>query len=267
VTRLGAAMDVRFAASVPEFLSYITDIGLDHLECKREYLAGHPEAPDAERLGELAESFDVTLTLHAPFRDWNMGSFNDRARRDAVGRVKRTLDDAVTAGAEAVVVHGGSVPERYPEWVTERAAENARQSLAECAEYAHRRGVPLCLENQPPSADARRYTTTPADLAETLATVDVPPESLGVTLDVGHAAVVGLDWRDFAECFGERIRVCHLHDNDGTADDHEPLPDHGRIVDRVPADYCVFEMKTVADVAESVGASHEPIRPGLTTDD
>lgn len=33
------------------------------------------------------------------------------------------------------------------------------------------------------------------------------------------------------------------------------------------ADYCVFEMKTIADVARSVGASHEPIRPGLTTDD
>jgi hypothetical protein len=37
MTRLGAAMDVRFGASVEEFLEYLTELGLDHLELKREY--------------------------------------------------------------------------------------------------------------------------------------------------------------------------------------------------------------------------------------
>ena len=265
--RLGAAMDVRFGASVPEFLEYITDLGLEHVELKREYLHGHPDAPSPERMGELAEEFDVSVTYHAPFRDWNLGSFNDASRRAGAAQVKQTIDDAATAGAGAVVVHGGSVPRRYPEWVRERARENALRSLAECAEYAQLVGVPLCLENQPEDPNRRRYTTTPEDLAAVLAEVDVTPEYFGVTLDVGHARVNGHDWGEFVERFGDRIRVCHLHDNDGTADQHEPLVDHQRVRETVPADYFVFETKSVADVARSVGA--EPTLPDtrLTSDD
>ena len=265
--RLGAAMDVRFGASVAEFLAYITDLGLDHVELKREYLHGHPEAPEPERVRELADEYDVTVTYHAPFRDWNLGSFNEASRRASAEQVKRTIDDAAAAGAGAVVVHGGSVPRRYPEWVRESAHENALRSLAECAEYAQLVGVPLCLENQPRNDEKRRYTTSPDDLAAVLATVDVEPKYFGVTLDVGHAKVNGHDWAAFADRFGERIRVCHLHDNDGTGDQHEPLTDHAGLLEAVPADYFVFETKSLADVARSVGAEPHVPRTGLATDD
>ena len=265
--RLGAAMDIRFGASVPEFLGYITDLGLDHVELKREYLHGHPDAPSPERMGELAEEYGVSVTYHAPFRDWNLGSFNTASREASVQQVKRTIDDAVAAGAGAVVVHGGSVPHRYPEWVRERAHEHALRSLAECAEYAQLVGMPLCLENQPINPDKRRYTTTPDDLGAVLGEVDVTPEYFGVTLDVGHAKVNDVDWRTFVERFGDRIRVCHLHDNDGTADQHEPLVDHESVVESVPAEYFVFETKSVADVARATGA--EPTVPDtrLVSDD
>ncbi|WP_276255568.1 sugar phosphate isomerase/epimerase family protein [Halomontanus rarus] len=257
--RLGAAMDVRFGATVEEFLTYLTDVGLNHVELKREYLHGHPDAPDAETVGELAEEYDVSVTYHAPFRDWNPGSFNDAVRQSSVEQVRRTLDDAATAGAGAVVLHGGSVPRRYPEWVRATARENALRSLAECAAYARSVGVPLCLENQPRDEGKRRYTTTPDELAATLEAVDVPPESVGVTLDVGHASVNGEEWEAFVDRFGDRIRVCHLHDNDGSADRHEPLLDYEPIVEAVPADYFVFETKSVADVAACVGADPEPL--------
>ncbi len=259
-------MDVRFGASVEEFLAYLTDLGLDHVELKREYLEGHPDAPTPDELGELADRYDVSITYHAPFRDWNMGSFNDDVRRAGVEQVKASLDDAVTAGAGAVVVHGGSVPHRYPEWVREKAAENARRSLLECAEYAREVGVALCLENQPRSGDKRRYTTTPDDLADALAAVPVDGEHLGVTLDVGHAKVNGYDWREFVDRFGNRIRVCHLHDNDGTADQHDPLTEYREILETVPAAYFVFEMKTADDVARSVGADVPPLDAELSAD-
>ena len=247
-------MDVRFGVSVEEFIECLTDLSLDHLELKREYLEGHPDTPTAAELGDLADRYDVSITYHAPFRDWNVGSFNDHVRRASVEQVTESLDDAATAGAGAVVVHGGSVPNRYPEWVHQKAAANAQQSLVECAEYAREVGVPLCLENQPQSDTKRRYTTTPTDLADALAGVSVDPEVLGVTLDVGHAKANGYDWRDFVDRFGERIRVCHLHDNDGTGDHHDPLTDHQDIVETVPADYFVFEMKSVDDVAHCVEA-------------
>ncbi len=245
-------MDVRFAVTVEEFLEYLTDCGLNHVELKREYLHGHPDVPTPEEVSTLAERFDVSVTYHAPFRDWNVGSFNEASRRASVAQVKETLEDAHAANAGAVVVHGGSVPHRYPEWVRERAHENALASLEECAAHARRVGVPLCLENQPASETKRRYTTTPEELRETVGAVDVDPEFFGVTLDVGHAKVNGYHWSEFVDQLGDRIRVCHLHENDGTADQHEPLVEHDRILKEVPAEYFVFETKSVADVARSV---------------
>jgi sugar phosphate isomerase/epimerase len=254
MTRLGAAMDVRFGASVEQFLEFLTDVGLDHLELKREYLAGHPDAPAPAEIRRLAAEYDVSVTLHAPFRDWNIGSFNDAARRESVARVQATLDDAATIGADAVVVHGGSVPRRYPEWVREQAADHARQSLRECAAYAADVDVRLCLENQPFSDDKRRYTVSPDALGDALAGVPASDDHLGVTLDVGHAKANGHDWRAYVDRFGDRITVCHLHDNNGTGDHHDPLTEYDDILETVPADYFVFEMKSVSDVAHCIGA-------------
>jgi sugar phosphate isomerase/epimerase len=267
MTAIGAAMDIRFGASVEEFMSYVTDIGLDHVEFKREYLAGHPDTPTPEEVRELAASYDVTVTYHAPFRDWNLGSYNETVRQNAVDRVKQTLDDAATAGATGVVVHGGSVPHRYPEWIRERAAESARRSLRACAEYAQSVGVPLCLENQPPDPQQQRYTTSPDALARMLDAIDVPAPYLGVTLDVGHAKLTGDDWRAFVDRFGDRIRVCHLHDNDGTADQHQPFPEHEAVIESVPAECFVFEMKSVADVGRCVGTDRTPPSTTVPTHD
>ena len=250
---LGAAMDVRFEATIEEFMQYCSDLGLDHVEFKTEYLEGHPDVPTPERIGQLAEQYGMSLTFHAPFRDWNIGSFNDRSARASIEQVTATLDAAATAGAGAVVVHGGDVATRYPEWVRQTARENAIDALGECAEHAERVGVPLCLENQPPDAKRDRYTVTPTKLAETLDAVDADPSALRVTLDVGHANITDSGWQTFAEQFGDRIEVCHLHDNDGSSDAHYPLEEYESIIDTVGATYNVFEMVTLEDIEACVG--------------
>jgi len=259
VPRVGAAMDVRFEETVKEFLEFSTDLGLDHVECKYEYLYGHPETPTMEELGDLTDAYGVTLTLHAPFRDWNLGSFNDASRKASAGQVRGALDDAATAGAEAVVVHGGSVPRRYPDWVKEKARRNARKSLVECANHAARVGVPLCLENQPRSETLERHTTTPDDLTTMLDAVDAEVNDdeggLSVTLDVGHARTNGIDWRTFRDRFDDQITVTHLHDNDGSTDQHRPHPDFEPIVAEIGAPYNVLELKGPADVVRSVERS------------
>lgn len=253
--RLGAAADLRFEQTVEEFLDYVTSLGLNHVELKREYMYAPPEAPPADELGELLDAYGATLTLHAPFRDWNLGSFNDASRRAAVEQVTDTLDDAAEAGAGAVVVHGGAVPRRYPERVREKAIGNAVQSLAACADYAADVGVPLCLENQPRSDEKRRHTTTPDDLAAMLDRVGAAPDALRVTLDVGHAKVNGFAPEAFTDRVGDRVEVLHLSDNDGTSDDHDPLPDYEGVVEAVAAPYNVFEMKSVEDIDRCVGES------------
>ena len=262
--RLGAAIDTRLAASAPEFMEHTTDLGLDHVEFNREYLAGRPETPDAETPGALAEDYGVTLTLHAPFRTRNVGSLDETARWNPVRRVKRPPDDAATAETGAVVAHDGSVPERCPGRVRDRAAEHTVILPEECATHTERVGVPLCLENQPPGDTDRRYTTTPSDLARTLDAVDADPAVLGVTLDVEHAKIAGAEWRAVVDRFGDRSRVCHLHDNDGTADQHRPLQAYEPPLADIPADHASFETKRVRDTAVCLGATHQPTTPSPT---
>jgi sugar phosphate isomerase/epimerase len=245
-------MDLRFTETVPEFVAFSTELGLDHVEIRQGYLDCHPDAPSPRELRTIAEEAGVTYTFHAPFRDANVGNFNESLRRATADAVKRSLDTAAVAGADAVVVHGGSVPRRYPDRVKQIARDHAVRSLRECARHADDLGVHLCVENQGWKSARERNTETPERLAALLDDVGVDSEYLGVTVDVGHAKVTGVEVEAFAEQFGDRIRVAHLHDNDGTADQHEPLPEYQHLVDLLDADYNVFEMKSLADVERCV---------------
>jgi sugar phosphate isomerase/epimerase len=250
--RFGASLDLRFTESVTEFVEFLVDLGLHHVELRQGYLDVDPEAPSPRELAELADSTGVTYTFHAPFRAANLGNLNEPLRRAAAEGVRRTLDAAVAAGAGAVVVHGGSVPRRYPDHVRRHSRRQAVRSLRECARHADDVGMPLCIENQRRKAAHLRNTETPARLASFLDEIDVDSDYLGVTLDVGHAKVTGVAVEEFVETFGDRIRVVHLHDNDGSGDHHDPLPEYERVAERIGAEYNVLEMKSLADVERCV---------------
>ncbi len=59
---VGAVMDIRFGVTDEDFVRYVTDFGLIHVEFKREYLTGHPETPDPDRVSELSERYGVSVT-------------------------------------------------------------------------------------------------------------------------------------------------------------------------------------------------------------
>jgi sugar phosphate isomerase/epimerase len=246
--RYGAALDLRFSESITEFVSFLADLGLTHVELRQGYLDTHPDAPTPRELRELTAATDVTYTFHAPFRDANLGNSNETLRRATVRSVTRTLDTALAAEAGAVVVHGGSVPRRYPDRVRAHARRQAVRSLRECARHADDIGMHLCVENQRWKRARARYTETPERLAAFLEEIDVDSDYLGVTVDVGHANVTGVDPAAFVDRFGDRIRVCHLHDNDGTADQHDALPGYESVAERIGAEYNVLEMKSLADI-------------------
>jgi sugar phosphate isomerase/epimerase len=90
-------------------------------------------------------------------------------------------------------------------------------------------------------------------LAAFLGDLEVDSEYLRLTLDVGHAKASDVPYERFVERFGDRIHILHLHDNDGTADDHDPLPEFETVASRVGAPYNVLEMKSLADIAACVG--------------
>jgi sugar phosphate isomerase/epimerase len=46
-------------------------------------------------------------------------------------------------------------------------------------------------------------------------------EVLGFCFDTGHANLVGIDFEDFITTLGSRLKVLHIHDNDGISDLHQ----------------------------------------------
>jgi len=250
--RFGASLDIRFDRSVEEFVAFLADRGLNHVELRQGYLDVRDEDV-VDRLPALREKYGVSFTFHAPHMDCALGNVNERLRRAAVDGVKHSLDMAAAADAGGVVVHGGAARRRYPERVQRHAREQAIASIEECARYAASVEVPLCLENQREKDSVCRNTATPDRLAAFLSDLDVDTEYLRLTLDVGHAKASGVPYEAFVDRFGDRIHVAHLHDNDGTADDHDPLVDFRSVADDIGATYNVLEMKSLEDIDRCLG--------------
>jgi sugar phosphate isomerase/epimerase len=250
--RFGASLDVRFAESVEGFAEFVVDRGLDHVEFRHGYLDVRGTSEPAA-LRALAERHGLTYTVHAPHVDCTPGNLNETHRKAFVSGVRSSLDLASSIDAGGVVVHGGAIRTRYPDRVNRHSREQAVSSLRECARYAAEVDVPLCVENQRDSDGKRRHTATPDRLESFLDDVGIGAEYLRLTLDVGHAKATGVDHEAFVDRFEARIHVVHLHDNDGTGDDHDPLPSFRAVAADVGAPYNVLEMKSLADIDRCVG--------------
>jgi len=250
--RFGASLDIRFEESVAEFVRFVVDLGLDHVELRQGYLDVNGWS-EPETLRSLADDYGVTYTFHAPHVDCAIGNVNEPLRRAAVEGVKDALDLAEAVDGDGVIVHGGSARKRYPEHVRRETREQAVNSIRECATHAEVVGVPLCLENGRETGRKRRHTATPDRMAAFLDDVGADTEFLRLTLDVGHAKATGVDYGQFVDRFGDRIHVAHLHDNDGEGDDHDPLPSFRSVANEVGAPYNVLEMKSLPDIERCVG--------------
>jgi len=251
-TTFGASLGVRMDDSVEEYADFLDSLGLSHVEIRWNYLDTREHRPSDRRLRDIRESREFTYTIHAPYGDANPGSLNEGLRRATTDRIVEALDTAAAIGAGAVVVHGGSVTRSYPDRVKHYAREQAVRTIRAAARHADDVGVPLCVENQRVKRKTRYNTSTPAELAAFLEDVGLDTDYLGVTLDVGHATASGIDYESFVETFGDRIVVTHLHDNDGTSDDHDPLLEYEAVAADIGAPYNVLEMKSKTDVERCV---------------
>jgi sugar phosphate isomerase/epimerase len=249
--RFGASLDIRFSESVDEFASFLNEQGLNHLEIRQGYL----DVRDVDIVDQIQTSVNTrefSVTFHAPHIDCELGNVNENLRQAAVEGVKESLDMAAAVGGSGVVVHGGVSRARYPGDVQSYTRDQAIKSIRQCTQHAASVDVPLCLENGRDVGYVIRHTATPDRLRNFLVDLDVDSEYLRLTLDVGHAKASGIPYERFVDAFGDRIHIVHLHDNDGTADDHDPLPEFESIAADVGAPYNVLEMKSLAHIIACV---------------
>lgn len=159
---------------------------------------------EVERIAAwLAADGLALLDLHGaagPEKDWSAA---EEARRQAgVELVRNRLEMAARLGGEVVILHAGA-------W------DALRRSLDELAPCAKGLGVRIALEN------TDNWSLIEAALGA------YPPDYLGLCYDAGHGNIDGAGLVKLAAT-KDRLISIHLHDNDGTADQHR-LPFSGTI--------------------------------------
>jgi sugar phosphate isomerase/epimerase len=249
MTRIGAALDLRFGKDTLQFIDFLYSNGFDHIEIRKDndYVYG---TVDSALLGRVLSEYDFTISYHAPSREFNLGSVNERVRQSCVAQVIRMGEYLQEVGAKSWVnIHVGHIPEQYHERVTAKAEENMRVSLDEIVAAYEGLDAGLLVENDSFEDGLIKFGLYPEEILDIL---NRHP-GFGMTFDIGHAHHSGIPPERFIELLRRRIEAVHLHDNNGVHDEHlapgRGSVDFGSVLGRL--DFCstyILEMKTLPDV-------------------
>lgn len=149
--------------------------------------------------------------LHAPYNELFPCAIDKKARELAADRYRQAIDLAKRYGSTKVIIHGGFNPWIYfPVWYTEQSVIFWKAFLKEDP------GVEIVLENV--------LETEPQWLLDIVKGVDDP--RLKLCLDIGHvnaySKIPAMEW---VEICAPYISHFHIHNNDGSRDQHNALND------------------------------------------
>lgn len=87
-------------------------------------------------------------------------------------------------------------------------------------------GITICIENLYESIGGHLVEGPCCDVRKAVERIDrinekYHAEVLGFCFDTGHANLVGIDFESFITTLGHRLKVLHIHDNDGIRDLHQ----------------------------------------------
>ncbi len=222
----------------------VPEIGLDHQALD----LFSPE--DFQEAARMLQEAGIRPTVHAPFCDLSPGAFDREVRRASLKRLKEALEIARLFAPEVVVFHSGYHPgyhrERQEAW-----QELFRPGLRELVALAENLGLKLALENV--------FEPSPSLLTTLVEEMNSP--ALGYCFDAGHAlAFAKSEWVPWLEAFKGRLFEIHVHDNDGTWDDHL-VPGQGKIP--FPEIFSFLEAEGLAPVITYEAHREEDVLPGL----
>lgn len=148
-------------------------------------------------------------TFHAPFNELFPCAIDLKARELAVGRYRQAIALAKRYGAKKVIIHGGYNPWiYYPVWYVEQSILFWKEFLEEDP------GVEIVLENV--------LETEPQWLLDIVKGVN--DSRLKLCLDVGHVnAYSPIPVMDWLEAWAPYLSHFHIHNNDGSRDEHAYL--------------------------------------------
>lgn len=170
------------------------------------------------------ENSIVINQLHMPYPMYVPGgddSLNDYLRKTVAPKSMRIC---AFLNCPYIVVHGFKLQHflgsEELEW---KETEKFLDSLAPVAKEL---GIIMCVENLYTGIGGHMVEGPCCNVKKAVERIDrfnekYHAEVLGFCFDTGHANLVGLDFEDFITKLDFRLKVLHIHDNDGIADLHQ----------------------------------------------
>ena len=199
------------------------DLGFDAADFSTPLLdlAGTGWKAQAEQA--LADSKTIGMPLavaHLPYVKGGCSHMPAQFHEDFAHKMRNAIEAAALLGVECAVLHTstGTMPLRDFDWHKE--LEWVKGHIAPFAEHAAKHGLKLVVENMPVipgNPVTRRFSQTSEDIC---AVADY--FGLGICWDFGHANVSGGHQSEHLAYIGDRLKMVHVHDNCGMADQHNP---------------------------------------------
>lgn len=207
-----------------------------------------------------AMDWEHTLSIHGPFMDLSPGAVDPRIAAASLERYLQIMEFSEILEPEVVVFHSGYEKWKYagnvglwlkPSLTTWRAV----------MERAERTGVKVAIEN---------IVDAVPDHLRLLAS-EVGHPLFGLCLDVGHREIFSeMPVTDWVEGMHPYIFELHLHDNAGSADDHDPIGegiiDFGSLFAKVGElgiePVYTLEAHSAEDALASIAALNAYLKPG-----
>jgi sugar phosphate isomerase/epimerase len=163
------------------------------------------------RIGREFNRAGIQLTLHGPFLNLVPGAMDRKILGATRQRMNRFAELAPLLGPVGIVVHPEYDPRRHV-FYRDYWLETTVATFEPLARVCNREGIVLSLENT--------YEQTPDILLELLPRLP----GVGFCLDPGHvASFSGTPMKKWLAALGDKVTHLHLHDNDGSSDQHLPL--------------------------------------------
>ena len=136
----------------------------------------------------------------------------------------KSMEICAFMGCPYIVVHGFKLAyylgSERKEW------ERTEAFLDSLAPIAKELGITICIENLYEGIGGHIVEGPCCDARKAVERIDrfndkYHEEILGFCFDTGHANLVGIDFERFITMLDYRLKVLHIHDNDGIADLHQ----------------------------------------------
>lgn len=150
-------------------------------------------------------------TCHAPFISLFWGDVDEAMKNQTEEVLLRTAEVAAQLGVHSAVIHPNWDPRQmksHDEWLS-----RSMGSMGRVAQRFVDLGVQPLIEN------VREY-----EPQQILRILEDLPEETGVCIDPGHAGVISeMPVAHWFDVIGDRLAEIHMHNNDGTSDQHRAL--------------------------------------------